>query len=92
MNKHILMVMGHLKNPGKYTTEELKANARAANINATRCCYDSHAGAHAAYAADAAHTNVHVANAVTPAFWVDRYFIVSSDNRADYEKELNDED
>ena len=77
MNKHILFVIDHQLNPGKYTIEQLEENYRAA--------YAAYAdGPDAAYAANAAY--VYTANAP---YWLKRYFERTGENKQDYIDAIN---
>ena len=95
MNKHILFVMDHLANPGKYTQEELEiaddaadaADAAAADA-AAAYAYASYATAIATTAAAAASYAATAADDVYAASymerWVNRYFCLTSENKQDY--------
>ena len=95
MNKHILMVIDHQLNPGKYTQEQLKDNALAADAT-YRAVAD--VDVWDAYAVDAAATAAAYAAVFTAAvdaadinteYWIDKYFERSGENKDDYIKELN---
>lgn len=81
MNKHVLMTIDSMKNPGKYSTEELKKNAKDANAAAAYAAADAFAAATTAYAAA-------YASADATERWLDKYFKLSGENRADYEEAL----
>ena len=73
MNKHILMVIDHQLNLGKYTQEQLEQNADSAAADA------------AAYAAYTAYT----AAAADTTHWLNRYFRLSGENKQDYIDAIN---
>jgi len=76
MNEHMLMVIDHQMNTGKYTQEELDKNS--VDSVGTDLYINAAATATAA------------ANDDTPVdFWVDRYFEDSSENKQDYIDEIN---
>jgi len=74
MNRHILTVIDHQLNPGKYTQEELEENSNDAyEYSEDAAAYaDADAAAHAAYAAADA------------AYWLNEYFRLSGENKQDY--------
>jgi hypothetical protein len=78
MNKHILFVIDHLANPGKYTQEEVKANkqsARAANsADATYCAYCAYA----------------TRSIVGTTYWVDEYFKATGEDKQIYIDKLRE--
>jgi len=73
MNKHILMVIDHQLNPNEYTKEQLKQNA--VDAAATNAAIT-------AAAADAATND-------EDAFWLDRYFRYTGENKQDYIDAIN---
>jgi diadenosine tetraphosphate (Ap4A) HIT family hydrolase len=77
MNKHILLVMKWLKNPESVSQEELEENAYAAYWAAAYAYADA---ADAAYAADAA----------AAAYWVDRYFQITGEDKQAYIDKLGE--
>ena len=86
MNKHILFVMDHLANPGKYTQEELEAAADAADDAYDAAADD--AADDAAYDA-AAYAASHASHATAASYaaverWVNRYFGLTGENKQDY--------
>ena len=95
MNKHILFVIDHLANPGKYTKVQLKDNALAADAT-YRAVAD--VDVWDAYAVDAAATAAAYAAVFTAAvdaaadinteYWIDKYFERTGENKDDYIKEL----
>ena len=91
MNPHILFVMDHLANPDKYTQEQLKDNALAADDAADYAPDDE-----VVVTALASHVSV-CANAYyyydddegDVEYWLNNYFERSGENKDDYIKELN---
>ena len=88
MNKHILLVMKWLDNKDSVSQDELEENKReawavwaanAANANAA----DVDWAADVAWAADAADATA-AAN-----YWIDEYFIETSEDKNEYLKELS---
>jgi hypothetical protein len=87
MNEHILFVIDHLANPGKYTQEELEGNADTAD--AAYCAHTDDTNSDAAYRATycasyrasywAAYTD-----AAYAAFWVDEYFKITGEDKQTY--------
>ena len=83
MNPHILMVIDNQINPDKYTLDELKANAEAADANAnTDTAYVE------AYAACAACADTYAA-AADADYWLNEYFNYSGENKQDYIDAIN---
>jgi len=90
MNEHMMMVIDHQMNPGKYTKKQLRQNAISAadayNVDYANNYYDADASCAAARAAanaayDAA---AYIANC-----WIVQYFKYSSENKQDYVDEIN---
>jgi hypothetical protein len=79
MNEHILFVIDHLANPGKYTQEELEANFDAARSVAARSA--------AAYWA--AYWTAYDDNAVA-AYWIDEYFKDTGEDKQTYLDKLGE--
>jgi hypothetical protein len=77
MNPHILFVIDHLVNPGKYTQEELEANYDAAYW----AVYVSRASRAATLEAAARAAASHAAAA---SYWVDEYFKRSDEDKQIY--------
>ena len=81
MNKHILTVIDHQLNPGKYTRAQLQdnaadADAAAADANAYAYAYD----AYDAYA---------YADADAAVYWLNKYFNITGENKQDYIDAIN---
>ena len=77
MNEHILFVIDHLANTGKYTQEELEANEESAYSANDWAAWAS------AYAAalDASETT----------YWVDKYFKITGEDKKTYIDKLKGE-
>ena len=75
MNPHILMVLDHNLNTTKYTKEQLEQNADDAYV--------------AAVAIAAANAAADDATDDEDAFWLDRYFRYTGENKQDYIDEIN---
>jgi hypothetical protein len=80
MNKHILLVMKWLKNPETISRKELLANYYAYAADANAAAY--WAAAYAAADADAA--------ARAAAYWVDRYFQITGEDKQAYIDKLGE--
>ena len=78
MNPHILMVIDHQLNPGKYTKEQLEDNRKSAKAAYTDAAYD------AAYAAAYS-----AAYASYSTYWLNKYFMRSGENKQDYVDKIN---
>ncbi len=80
MNKHILLVMKYLKGPKSVSREELGENRKSA-----RAAYDAaYESAVAAYYASVAAS----VGAVRAAYWVDKYFEHTGEDKQTYINEL----
>ena len=91
MNKHILMTMDSLANPGKYTIEQLKecsSATTAASYYAANyaVAYAVDAAAYYAVSTGAADACVAYDNAN---YWLYIYFKRSGENKQDYIDEIN---
>jgi hypothetical protein len=84
MNKHILLVMKWLNDKDSVSREELAKNKRGAWTDYASAGHVLTGGYHAAYYA----TDT-TAGAYAAAYWVDKYFELSGEDRAQYERELN---
>ena len=73
MNKHILFLIDHLANPGKYTQAELLANRRSA---AAAAWGRTDNRAYRAYRA--------ARSAGNAAYWVDQYFKITDEDKQNY--------
>ena len=84
MNKHILFVIDHLANPGKYTQAELDANRRSSydafSVAACDDDYDYAAYCAADYAANCA-----------ACYWVNDYFEATGEDKQTYIDKLKGE-
>ena len=85
MNPHILMVIDHHLNPGKYTRAQLQDNADADKYTQEQLDKNTYIAAYtaanaAAVAADAA------ADAV---YWLNKYFNITGENKQDYIDAIN---
>jgi hypothetical protein len=80
MNEHILFVIDHLANTGKYTKEELEANYDAAYwaVYVSRVSRASRAATLEAAARAAA------SHAAAASYWVDEYFKRSDEDKQIY--------
>ena len=95
MNKHILFVIDHQLNPGKYTQKQLEENYKAAYAVAADA-YNAAVYAVATYAvavaanAVAAHAAYDVAFGTTAdaAYGLNKYFKHTGENKQDYIDEL----
>ena len=90
MNKHILMVIDHQLNPGKYTKAQLKDNSDAAYY----ASFDAHSSdaTVATYSSDttaATYAAAYAADDINTEYWIDKYFEHPGENKDDYIKELN---
>jgi hypothetical protein len=84
MNKHILFVIDHLANPGKYTQEELEANFASAYYAADSTSYATDSASYSAYMA-AYYARAAAANATSDAtYWVDEYFESTGEDKQTY--------
>ena len=84
MNKHILMAMDSLANPGKYTIEQLKENrddSNDSNDSNAYAVYAAYAAADAAYIFAVYAYNPTYANNVNANYWLNRYFKYSGENK-----------
>jgi hypothetical protein len=89
MNPHILFVIDHLANTGKYTQEELDANFEAANHE---CAYWAAASRAAAnYAAWASAATYRAADSYWADYWVDEYFKITGEDKQAYIDKLKGE-
>jgi len=79
MNKHILLVMKWLNDKDSVSREELEKNKNEAHAANTHAAYEVYNAA-----AAAAYDNVSQA-----VFWVNKYFEITGEDRAQYKKELN---
>jgi hypothetical protein len=82
MNEHILFLIDHLANPGKYTQEELEENADAADY-----AYSTDYSYSTAIVARASATS---ADAVVASFWVDEYFKITGEDKQTYNDALGE--
>jgi len=82
MNKHILLIMDHQLNPGKYTKDQLRQNAFEAYVAADYIA----ANINDYFAA--ANANVNATAAATGRL-IDRYFEKTKENKQDYIDEIN---
>ena len=91
MNKHILMAMDSLANPGKYTFEQLRENRddAYADYDAVYAAYAAADAADAAYIFAVYAYNPTYANNVNANYWLNRYFKRSGENKQDYIDEIN---
>jgi hypothetical protein len=82
MNEHILFVIDHLANPGKYTQEELKANFESV---ATYCATATYYAADAVgWAADVAAYYAADCDGSRATYWVDEYFKSTGEDKQTY--------
>ena len=86
MNPHILFVIDHQLNPGKYTKKQLEDNTLAAAY--ADDAYDAY-DADASYRAAAADAAAAAAADINTEYWIDDYFKRSGENKDDYIMELN---
>jgi hypothetical protein len=88
MNKHILLVMKWLNNKESVSQKELEANRDGASDAVD---YDADCAAYGAYnaAACAAYGAYNAAACAAAAYWVDKYFKQTGENKEEYRKELN---
>ena len=84
MNKHILMVIDNQLNPDKHTKAQLEQNYADADATAY-AAHAAHAAAAAATYADAGY----VAADQTDAYWLDKYFKNTGENKQDYIDVIN---
>jgi len=101
MNKHILLIIDHQLNPGKYTKKQLRQNASEAaaiyaeyanNINVAADAAAPYANASNAAGAAAAYYVYAATNAATNAdieYWIDQYFLETKEDKQDYIDEIN---
>ena len=86
MNKHILLIIDHQLNPGKYSKKQLRQNATIAAViyaeYAIGAGYVDYAAANAAAACAAA-------DIAAIEHWIDRYFNNSKESKQDYINEIN---
>jgi len=83
MNKHILTLIEHQLNPGKYTQEQLEENA--VDALAITTATGAYAYAAAAYYAD----DPHAAYSAASSLWLKRYFELTGENKQDYIDAIN---
>jgi len=88
MNKHILLVMKWLADKDSVSQDEREKNKNEACVAAHAAYADGADGACAI--ADAAYIAAHAAarTAACTAYWVDRYFRRTGEDKDEYEKEL----
>jgi hypothetical protein len=84
MNKNILLVMKWLKNPETLTQEELEENADYAYADYAYAAYAAYVDYRAADYAAA------YADAAAAAYWVDRYFQITGEDRQTYIDKLGE--
>jgi len=82
MNPHILFVIDHQLNPGKYTQEQLEANCKSAYATTTAWAELAHA---------VAYTARNAAYAAATAYWLHYYFSETGENKQDYIDAINKE-
>ena len=99
MNKHILLIMDHHLNPGKYSKEQLINNAIAAFEVAQAECGASRISISLDAASSAAHDTalnaVHCVSKnghLTSDYFLKRYFKEAGESKQDYIDEINKED
>ena len=80
MNKHVLLILKWMKNPDSVTRKELDEH------------YDSlsYPNFHGSpeYAIECAFDNIYLGGCDDVNLWIDEYFRLSGENRADYEKAI----
>jgi hypothetical protein len=85
MNKHILFVIDHLANTGKYTQEELDANKESASAvfsaYADATAYSAYSASYDAYYADNAY---YADDSADASYWVDEYFKITGEDKQTY--------
>ena len=94
MNEHMLMVIDHQINPGKYTQKQLRQNSSdaffastaATDATVSTCANIAH---HAASTVTMADGNGVVVYAAVFDYWVDNYVRKSGENKQDYIDEIN---
>jgi hypothetical protein len=88
------MVMDSLKNPGKYTAEELEVNANeAGQYDTDNPVLNDDTNHAASCAADAVtYSSRHDADNDGAQYWVECYFRASGESYSAYKKELSNED
>ncbi len=79
MNRHILTVIDHQLNPGKYTQEELEENSNDAFEDSED----------ADYLAKSCQTATYAANHYDDPKWVQHYFDKMGENKQDYIDAIN---